>query len=159
LKTWVEKLVTEYADSKKKLDAYRLKLDPLNPLQQEELRTVKEMIADLNYALEWLHSGRRPWSRRGVDSKDAYRRAALMDMDLFPDISFEPEEVEISHERKKQLVDVLLKMSKRERQCYLLHMAQGLSYAKIAEELNISRYSVRTFVDRARGKVSQGITA
>jgi RNA polymerase sigma factor (sigma-70 family) len=158
LKTWVEKLITEYGDAKQKLEGYKLKLDPLNPLQQEELNTVSGMIADMNYALEWLSSGRRPWTRRGIDSRDAYRRAALMDMDLFPAVDFEPDEVEITHERKRQLVNVLLKMSKRERQCYLLHMAQGLSLAEIAKELNVSKASIQTHINRARGKVQQGLT-
>lgn len=155
--TWVEKLVTEYGDSKLKLEGYRDKLDPKNPLQQEELTTVDGMISDMNYALEWLRSGRRPWSRRGVENRDAYRRAALMDMDLFPAVNFEPDELEISAERKRQLVSVLLKMSARERQCYLLHMAQGLTYANVAKELKLSKRSVQQYVERARAKVQQGI--
>lgn len=157
--TWAEKLVTEYGESKLKLEAYRDKLDPQKPLEWEELTTVGEMIADMNYALDWLRSGRRPWSRRGVENRDAYRRAALMDMDLFPAIDFEPDEIEISNERKRQLVEVLLKMSTRERQCYLLHMAQGMSLAAIAKEINLSKRSVQEYIVRAKTKVGQVIIA
>lgn len=156
MQTWVEKLITEYGKSKKLLEAYKLTLDPDNPDDRFDSKQVGGMISGLQVSMEWMRTSRSPGSRRGVDRKDAYKYCALMDMDLLPYVNPEPEVMEITNENRRQLVNVLLKLSDRERQCYLLHMAQGLSYADIGKELKLTKAAVQSYVDRARGKVQLG---
>lgn len=157
MQLWVEKLLSEYNTGKNQLVKYRNSLDPQDKEQFEESLIVEGMISDMQFSIEWMQRGRRPGSRRGIDRKDAYPRAALMDMDLFPSIDIGLEEFRISDERKRQVVEILLKLSKRERQCYLLHMVQGMSLAEIAGELDIQKASVQQFIVRAKSKVGQGI--
>lgn len=157
MQLWVEQLITEYGDSKRKLEQYRRTLDPDNLDDQFDAKQVGSMISGMRVSLEWMRTSRAPGSRRGADRKDAYKYCSLMDMDLLPYVDPEPEAVELTDERKRQLVAVLLKLSQRERECYLLHMGQGLSYAKIADELGISRRSVQQYCERARAKVQQGL--
>jgi RNA polymerase sigma factor (sigma-70 family) len=156
---WVDKLILEYADKRKQLAAYRDLLDRDDIQNREELRIVNGMISDLNFGMQWMRTGRCPSGYRGAESGDAYRYADLMeDMDLLQLMVPEEEpEAEIDPERKKILVHILLKMSVRERQCYLLHTAKGLSYTEIGDRMGINRFTVRTFIKRAKSKVELGI--
>ena len=72
-------------------------------------------------------------------------------MDLFPTQAADPAG-SLSNDQKRKVVDVLLKLSPRERQCYILHVAYGLSYAEIALEMKVSKASVQKFVERAKVK-------
>jgi len=70
----------------------------------------------------------------------------------------EPDEpMQISEKRKRELARILLRLSERERQCFLLHAVEGLSYAEIAKELKLTRTAVQSYVERAKSKVRQGI--
>lgn len=163
LKTWVERLIEEYNDGKNQLESHLHKLDLQDPDREDpqverDRELVSGMIADMHYAIDWMRSGRRPGSRRGTEIKDAYSRAILLDMDLLPANDEEPEpELSVTMEQKRALVRVLMKLSKRERQCYLLHTAQGLSLAEIGKEMKLSKAAVQKYVDRAKSKVGQAV--
>ncbi len=110
----------------------------------------------MNYAIEWMKTGRQPHTRRGVDIRDAYKRSVLMEMDLLP--APEPdEELPITIAQKQALVRILMTLSPRELECYRMHVVNGLSLGQIGKELNVSKASVRDYVDRAKHKVQQGI--
>ncbi|MBP1990215.1 sigma-70 family RNA polymerase sigma factor [Paenibacillus eucommiae] len=151
--TWVERLVQEYGAEKSLLEEYRKKLDQSEPDEKDESSIVGGMISDMSYTIEWLKKGRRPGSRRGAESRDAYRKSALMDMDLFPSLDLHTPETVLSNEQKKMIVDALLELSTRERQCYILHMANGWSLAEVAAELQITKRSAQQYVDRAKEKI------
>lgn len=160
---WVSRLKKEYASGKRELEKYRATLAKkkawdCTEQDRQEITVVDGMIADLNYAIEWMRSGRRPNSSRGVDIKDAYSRSILMNMDLLPAAAKEPErELSVTQEQKQALVSILMKLSPRERQCYLLHMAQGMSFAEIGRELKLTKRSVQEYVSRAKSKTGQEI--
>lgn len=154
---WVDRLKREYSKGKSQLIAYRKTLDSKDLQQAEESKIVSGMISDMQYALEWMGVGKRPETRRGAERTDAYRHAELMDMDLLPALDLSIKPVELTEEQKRLIVQVLIKMSMRERQCYLLHMAQGLSYSEVSEALKISKATVQTHVRRAKVKVRQAI--
>lgn len=159
--TWVKQLKREYAEGKRMLEKYRDSLirdDPRKQMDEEtkELTVVKEMIADMNYAIEWMQTGRQPHTRRGVDVRDAYKRSILMEMDLLPNTPPE-QEIRITDEQKQAAVKVLMMLSAREMECYLLHASNGLSLGEIAKMLKLSKASVQKHVDRAKTKVAHAI--
>lgn len=159
--TWVKERLREYNKGKRSLERYRATLINLNSAEQTdaelaEIDTVSGMIADMSYAIEWMRTGRRPYSRRGVDIKDAYSRAILLDMDLLPNAPPEQETV-FTERQKREMARILLRLSERERQCFLLHAVNGLSYAEIADELKIAKASVQRFIDRAKSKAQQEV--
>jgi positive control factor len=158
LKTWVDNIKEEYNLSKKVLEEYREKLDLDNPKDKEDDMIVGEMISDMKYALDWLNRGRRPGNRRGADKRSVYQRRALLDMDLFPSIDLRPNQVYLNNEQKSTLIETLITFSDRERQCYLLHMAQGWSLQEIADELNLKKRTVQQYVDRAKEKVRKKVS-
>lgn len=156
--TWVQERKKEYAEGKRKLEQYRdtLSRSVHSPDDMHELTVVEDMIADMNYAIEWMRTGRQPNTRRGVDIKDAYKRSILMDMDLLP--TPEPEEeLSITIAQKQAAVKVLMKLSPRELECYLLHASNGLSFSEIGDELNLTKAAVQKYIDRAKSKVQQAI--
>lgn len=113
--TWVDKLIQEYSDEKKVLEAYRAKFDRADTEQEIEYETIGGMISDLQFALQWMRRGRRPGNLRGADITDVYRQREIL-AELQP----KPDSAE-SH----RLLMVLLEMSVRERTCFLLHMSYG----------------------------------
>lgn len=155
---WTDRRLREYAKGKKVLIAYRKTLDREDLAEKQEASIVAGMISDLQYGMDRMR-GKQPESRRGVQASDAYRYAELRDMDLIPalDLSIDEPEHTISDEQKKRLIQILLKLSDRERQCYLLHTAQGMSYAEIGKELDIKKATVQTHIKRAQSKVGQAI--
>jgi positive control factor len=156
MENWVEKLINEYTIGKKELEKYRDQLDTDDPLDQEERKIISSMISDMEYALEWLKLGRRPGNRRGIERRSVYQRTALMNnMDIFTSLELSEPNIQLTEEQRKKLVDILIDFSLRERQCYLMHMAKGMSYAEIAKELNISRRTVQQYVERAKEKVKK----
>ncbi|MFD0675164.1 sigma factor-like helix-turn-helix DNA-binding protein [Cohnella sp. GCM10027633] len=156
--TWVTELQREYIAGRRKLDKYREKLMAEDPSDEvlRELAVVKSMIADMNYAIEWMRTGRQPNAGRGADIRDAYKRSMLMDMDLLPNAP-PAQESRITEAQKAEVARILLKLSHRELQCYLLHVSQGLSFAEIGKELKLTKSSVQQFVTRAKSKVAQAI--
>src|SRR5690625_7520250 len=74
-------------------------------------------------------------------------------MDLFPSLDIEPEERTLDQEEKRAIINMLSDLSHRERQCYLLHMANGMSMQEIAVELDIKKPTVQKFIERAKNKI------
>lgn len=153
METWSEKLISEYKISKKQIEDYRDSLNVNDPLNQEEFRIISEMISDMQYSIDWMKRGRRPGTIRGIEKRSIYQRRALLDMDLFPAIDMRPKQVYLNEEQKVQLINILVDFSYRERECYLLHMAYGLSMSEIAIELNLKKRTVQQYVERAKEKV------
>ncbi|TQR20439.1 sigma-70 family RNA polymerase sigma factor [Psychrobacillus vulpis] len=150
---WADKLIQEYSYHKKELEHLKTKLDPINPKDNADLKIINSMIDDMSYALEWMRKERRPGNLHGVDKRSIYQRRALLDMDLFPTIELDTKQSSISEEQKQEIINILVELSHRERQCYLMHMAYGMSLTEIAEELNLKKRTVQQYIDRAKDKV------
>ncbi|GAB3797489.1 sigma factor-like helix-turn-helix DNA-binding protein [Virgibacillus kimchii] len=58
-----------------------------------------------------------------------------------------------SHEQKTKAIELLTVLSKRERQCYLMHTIENMSMGKIAKELNIAKGTVDQYISRAKDKI------
>lgn len=160
MQTWVDKLIDEYTVGKSELEKHKKTLDIYDAdkddvQKRKDFTIVNGMISDMDYSLDWMKKGRRPGNRRGADRQSIYQRTALLDMDLFPSLDLTPSERVLTDEEKHKIIDVLIEMSARERQCYLMHMAQGLSYGQISKELEISRRTVQQYVERAKKKVEK----
>lgn len=153
MNNWVDKLVNEYEEGRKELRRMKNKLGN-SELDRLDKTQINSMINDMTYAIEWMLIGKRPGNLRGIEKRSAYQRRVLLDMDLFPSWDLEPKRKELTEEQKKLIVNILLCLSHRERQCYLLHMAEGWSLQEIADELKISKSTVQKYVERAKNKIS-----
>ena len=158
MSNWVYKLIKEYSIGKKELEEYREQLDKDNPCCQKDYEIIGSMISDMQYAIDWMRRGSKPDFRRGIERRSVYQRTVLLDTDIFPSLQIEPEE-ELTNEEKKKLVDMLWKLSERERQCFVLNKAYGMSYGEIADEIKLSRSTVQQYVERARSKIKELVAA
>jgi len=153
LEIWADQLLEEYEGGRRELGSMKDDLN-LELLQdQEDKRQINSMISDMSFSIDWMKKGRRPGNLRGIDRRSAYQRRALLDMDLFPSLDIEPEERTLDQEEKRAIINMLSDLSHRERQCYLLHMANGMSMQEIAVELDIKKPTVQKFIERAKNKI------
>ena len=152
-RNWADRLIHEYEDGRKELRKMKNRLGD-SELDRLDKTQINSMIDDMSYAIDWMKTGRRPGNLRGIDKRSAYQRRVLLDMDLFPSWDLEPKRKELTEEQKNAIVNILLCLSHRERQCYLLHMAEGWSLQEIADELNISKSTVQKYLERAKNKIS-----
>lgn len=155
LENWADRLLIEYEEGRKQLYRMKEKLDPNSIEDQEDKKIINSMINDMSFSIEWLKKGRRPGNLRGVDKRSAYQRRVLIDMDLLPALDVQPEERTLTQEEREAIIDILIDLSHRERQCYLLHFANGWSMQEIADELNISKSAVQIYINRAKEKIKK----
>ncbi len=157
IENWADELLMQYEDGRSDLHRMGDELNMDNLRDKQDKKQINSMISDMSFSIDWLKKGRRPGNMRGIDKRSAYQRRALIDMDLFPSLDIGTEEKVLSQNERKEIMDILMLLSHRERQCFLLHQAQGLSYAEIHRELKISRSTVQKYVERAKKKVENAL--
>ncbi len=155
---WIYSMIDEYEQGKKQLNQL-LKTLSESELDQLDKKQINGMIRDMNFSLDWLKSGREPGTLRGIDRRSVYQRNVLMDMDLFPSLDIEYSKKEISEIEKQAIVDILVVLSVRERQCFVLYHAYCMSMAEIGKELDIEKTTVQTFLERADKKIQEKIVS
>ncbi|MDE3837920.1 RNA polymerase subunit sigma-70 [Bacillus methanolicus] len=162
MENWADDLLIEYRKGKKQLNKLKNSLDQKDPAIKEDIKIINSMASDMDFVIEWLETGRQPGLRRGVDKRKIYQIKYLENMDLIPDISeqLEPrnKQLYLSESQKRILLNIFSSFSLRERQCYILYAAQGLSMAEIAEELGIKKRTVQQYIERARKKIKERIS-
>ncbi|WP_339148392.1 sigma factor-like helix-turn-helix DNA-binding protein [Sutcliffiella sp. BMC8] len=159
---WADELIQEYSDGRRNLNKLCNSFDTTDPVDQADMTQVNSMIGDMDFVIEWLETGRQPGLMRGVDSRLVYQKRSLESMDFIPDITEQLDSNDkplyLSEDKKKVLLNIFSSFSLRERQCYILHTAQGMSMAKIAERLNLKKRTVQQYIERAREKVEQRVS-
>lgn len=129
---------------------------------------IKDMITDLEYAIEWMESGRRPGNKRGIERRAAYQRERAFDPLLMQkyfrstdDIEYEwdnsNKEDLISEWDQERIEDALSVLTKREKEIYLMSRGYSIRYKDIAKYLDISISTVKTNIQRAEMKIGQRI--
>lgn len=133
----------------------------------EDKKIIREIISDLEFAIEWMETGRRPGNRRGIERRAAYQREKPFDPLLMQKFfrSSEPtyewddhqEESLITECDRQRIEDALSVLTKREREVYLMSRGYCLTYSEIANYLCISSSSVQTMIERAEKKIKKRI--
>ena len=149
----------QYKQSRKGLKEM---LDRLGNTEQDELdkMQINSMINSVSKIIDWLETGRNPYFQQGVDIRYIYQIKSFDErfdsLQTIPDILDAVEEpFEITDDQKNTLVEIFKLLSDRERECFLLHIGQGWSMQEIADELNISKSTVQTHVERAKEKIEE----
>lgn len=152
---WVDDLIHEYTHYKKEL--HKLKTEALSEL---DATYINSMIEEMEYAIQWMETGRNPNSYRGMDKKGVYQMNALAGVwDCIPDIT---EQIDTSRKHlfltpreKESLSKIFATLSLRERECYIMHIGQRLTIEAIANELGVSRGTVQMYIKRAKAKINE----
>ena len=159
---WADKLIHEYTGGRQELRKRADQLDRNNPIEMQDLKQINSMIESMTFSLDWMTTGRQPGTFRGVDEKAVYQRRSYENIDLIPDIAEQLEndgekELYMTKEEKIILADILASFSLRERQCYILHVAQKRSMSDIANELGVSKSMVQQSIRRAKKKIKHRV--
>lgn len=145
-------LIPAYRATKRMLTKAREKA-----MDKADRERLGEMIGDVEYCLEWLETGRRPHQLRGVERR--YERPWSPDwLDRYQSPfgwSIERESVtrELTADERFRIEEAMRDLSPRERQCYMMHVVDGMSFGEIARELHLARGTVQNNIERAREKI------
>lgn len=126
---------------------------------ESEMKTFGEMISDSEFILEWLESGRRPGNKRGIERRAVYQREWSVDpmkMQAYIAKTTAGGTVQASRlsDREIDRIEFALgQLSPMEKECYEMIRGNGLSYAEVAEMLDIQRGTVQAFVESAEEKL------
>ncbi len=136
----------------------RLKAD--NAELFDAIADVEWYISNVNYAIEWMHTGRQPGNKRGVERRAAYQRNKLVDplvLQAFSNQYNSRSSSTLDPDKAFQLEQALQMLSPQERDVYTMAHGHGVKQEDIASMMGISRNSVKTMIDRAHKKVSAEI--
>jgi positive control factor len=155
----MEELLQEYKETLKET----IKL--LETSSDEDKKVIKGMISDLEFAIEWMSTGRRPDNKRGIERRAAYQREKPFDPLLMqkyfrssdPVYKWDDHEKEhvITEWDRQRIEDALSVLTKREREVYMMSRGYCLTYSEIANYLCISSSSVQTMIERAEKKIQK----
>jgi RNA polymerase sigma factor (sigma-70 family) len=124
---------------------------------EEDKSLLGSMASDLQYSLDWLKSGRRPFSYKGIEAP--YNKTRYVDPQIierthheciYPKVTKEIKETEI-----ERVEYAMCTLSEREKDVYTLHYAELYSFDEIAEMLDVSKGSVQVYIMRARNKIEE----
>jgi positive control factor len=131
----------------------------------QDKRLLKSMIRDLQYAIEWMETGRQPGNKRGVERLAAYQRERPFDPLLMQrffrsqDETYSWDDAEnesvISSAEQEMIEDALSVLTAKEKEVYLMSRGHCLSYSQIANYLCISSSSVQTMIERSEKKIAK----
>lgn len=145
------------AKDKQERDTIRAQMQPI----KMEKNAIAASVSDLEYSIEWMQTGYPPGYRRPMERRSISQRTKVWDpqwMEHLTAYEFEFEVAEVgrqlSIEEEWMIEDALRNLSERERQCYVLHHAIGLSLQSIANELDIKKGSVQVMLRRADEKIA-----
>lgn len=150
---WADVLINEYEQGRRGLSSMRSDLGE-SDIDKQDKSQINSMIGTMSESIDWMTTGREPGKFRGVDKRAAYQRKSIANMDIFQSLDIIPEERTLSEDKKQAIFDILVNLSPRERQCFLLHEVYFMTYADIQKELKIGRSTVQKYVERAKNKIS-----
>ena len=132
----------------------------------QEYETVKQMLSDINYIINWLRRGGQPNRRRGIERQGVYKREVPFepywiqrrkDASHYTDTIenlFQSNSEQIENEMlKEQQVKEIMKIFNDKQKEILTLKADGYTHSEIAETLDIPKGTVDVTVKRIKEKV------
>jgi positive control factor len=122
---------------------------------EEDVNAITSMISDLEYALEWMRSGRNPDAKRGVDKSGVYLTdPSILDVLPVPNV-FKSVAKEITDFNRELIDDALCTLTSREKDIFFMIKVEGLTYENTADLLGVKKSTVQTHLERAEKKIEQ----
>lgn len=151
-------LLTQYKKARRGLDDMIKGLEETEE-DKEDKRLLNNMKNEVEYIINWLKIGYDPDNPQGINIKHAYDITKLENMDVLPDLNKEiRKEFKVSEKDRKTMTRLLLSLSDRERDCFILRIAHEMTLQEIATDLDISISSVQTYLERVDKKTSKALS-
>jgi RNA polymerase sigma-70 factor (ECF subfamily) len=144
-------------------DAEKLRIDEAGNLTRHpDIDTIKGAMSDVAFSIAYMHTGRIPGNKRGIERRAAYQREKLVDpmrMQAYVANSTAGSPSNVTEWQRYQIEDALSRLSPQERECYTLAHGQGFSFSYIGGLMGLSKGAVESYVTRAQKKVSQDLNS
>ncbi|MCR8636179.1 sigma-70 family RNA polymerase sigma factor [Paenibacillus radicis (ex Xue et al. 2023)] len=118
---------------------------------------INGMISDVQFAIDWMQTGKCPGNRRGIERRAAYQREKLMDPSQMQTYIEQQHHVApssvITEQQRHRLEHALSHLSSRERECYELHYGMCYSFQEIASLLVLKKGTVQYYLQTAQKKI------
>jgi positive control factor len=154
----VRVLLAEYRKSlreAKKMKSVLVNKEKTTRQDDDDIKVISGMISDLEYALEWLNSGRNPDARRGIDKNGVYLTDPAI-LDVLPVApTYKTIAREISSFEQELIEDALCTLTEREKDVFLMIKVEGLTFEYSAELLGVKKSTVQSHLERAEKKIAQ----
>lgn len=145
----MQELITEYKQSKAELKHIQATTD-------QEQSLINGMGRDMDYAIEWMETGRRPGSKRGIERLAAYQREIPTDIiEKYMQPTPKLETGAYDEQHYYQMEFILAMLTDRERECFEMHVGGMVPMREIAKSMGISFTTVQQFLKRAEAKVKK----
>ncbi|MFP3809544.1 sigma factor-like helix-turn-helix DNA-binding protein [Bacillus sp. SIMBA_005] len=127
-----------------------------------EKKTYRSMIYNLEYAVEWMETGREPGARRDVDRRSYYQRTILADNGLLDVLSSkyhvpQPDLFAVNENEKELLDYVLSTLTQKEKEIFITVVGHNVSFSKCAALHGVAKGTIQTHIVRARKKIAQRV--
>ncbi|ACT00275.1 RNA polymerase, sigma-24 subunit, ECF subfamily [Paenibacillus sp. JDR-2] len=119
---------------------------------------IRGAISDVNFAIGWMQTGKRPGSKRGIERRGIYANTKLVDpltLQSYANPINSRSGSSLTEDEKELLREALDLLSDQERECYVMSHGHGLTHAYIAEVMKLSKSAVASYIKRAHEKVSK----
>lgn len=129
---------------------------------EEEKKTYRSIIYDLEYAVEWMETEREPKARRDTDRRSYYQRTLLADNGLLDVLSSkyhvpQPDPFAVNEDEKELLDYVLSTLTQKEKEVFITVVGHNVSFSKCAALHGIAKGTIQTHIVRARKKIAQRV--
>ncbi|OES45826.1 sigma factor-like helix-turn-helix DNA-binding protein [Domibacillus iocasae] len=149
-------LIYEYKQSLRALKEVKAAIEAKPELLEQDLQDktlINSMISEVEFAIQWMVSGRNPDARRGADRTGAYTLDPKLIEAVVPNRIVASEERKLTADEKWLLDDVLGDLTTREKDVFTLIKAEGITFEYTAELLGLTKSSVQTYLERAEQKI------
>lgn len=142
----MKKLIREYRESLRALRKAARKADPV-PLYWAS------MVSSTEWAIRYMETGEIPGTKWSVARWSIEDREVLFDPQVLDRVFTLPAATpEVSEGVRLMLEHLMMCLSRREREAFMLIKGQGYSYSETAEHMGMSKGSVYNLIKRAEKK-------
>ena len=143
---WVKELIREYRESLRALRTAARKADPV-PLYWAS------MVSTTEWAIRYMETGEIPGTKHKVARWSTEDREVLFDPQVLDRVFTLPAATpEVSEGVRLMLEHLMMCLSRREREAFLLVKGQGYSYQDAADYMGMSKGSVYNLIKRSEKK-------
>lgn len=120
-------------------------------------------ISNLNYAIQWMRTGRQPGTTRGVENRAAYERDIEVDPQVLQQIIDDQSEIYVfedtdetieRNKNKEELIKTILKILSKKEQAVFELASKQFTQREIGEMLGIKRVTVQKILQRCKEKIA-----
>ncbi|WP_338749816.1 sigma-70 family RNA polymerase sigma factor [Bacillus sp. FJAT-52991] len=154
-------LIFEYKQSLRELKKMKAAIEAeeeLSELDQQDKSMINSMISDVEFAIQWMVSGRNPDAMRGADRSDVY----LVNQQVLDKIELTLLHDKVDYQEYNDVIssnevilNALQSLTHREKDCFIMTQCEGLTFEYVGELMGVKKGTVQKNVERAKQKIER----